>query len=54
MIEWEKAIEEADEEKLEKWSEIIGHISTHNAYHTGQIVYIRKVAGIMESGEGVK
>ncbi|MEH7109596.1 DinB family protein [Bacillus sp. JJ1764] len=25
-----------------KWWEVLGNLSTHNAYHIGQIVYIRK------------
>ena len=54
LINWEKAIEVADEKKLESWYEIIGHISTHNAYHTGQIVYIRKVQGSWNPDRGVK
>ncbi len=54
LINWEKAIEAADEKKLEAWYEIIGHISTHNAYHTGQIVYIRKVQGSWNPAKGVK
>jgi DinB superfamily len=54
MINWENAIAAADEKKLEAWYEIIGHISTHNAYHTGQIVYIRKVQGSWNPAKGVK
>jgi hypothetical protein len=54
MINWENAIEAADEKKLEAWYEIIGHISTHTAYHTGQIVYIRKVQGSWNPEKGVK
>jgi hypothetical protein len=54
MINWENAIESADEKKLESWYEIIAHISTHNAYHTGQIVYIRKVQGSWNPAKGVK
>jgi uncharacterized damage-inducible protein DinB len=26
-----------------KWWEILGNVSTHNAYHIGQICYIRKL-----------
>ncbi|HSZ34508.1 MAG TPA: DinB family protein [Puia sp.] len=54
MINWENAIEAADENKLEAWYVIISHISTHNAYHTGQIVYIRKVQGSWNPARGVK
>ncbi len=54
LISWENAIAAADEKKLEAWYEIIGHISMHNAYHTGQIVYIRKVQGSWNPAQGVK
>ena len=54
LTNWENAIAAADEKKLEAWYEIIGHISTHNAYHTGQIVYIRKVQGSWNPAKGVK
>jgi hypothetical protein len=54
MVSWENAIDAADEKKLTAWYEIIGHISTHNAYHTGQIVYIRKVQGSWNPDKGVK
>ncbi len=51
---WEKAVEGADEEKLKKWSSTIAHIGTHNAYHTGQIVYLRKLQGSWDASTGVK
>jgi uncharacterized damage-inducible protein DinB len=54
MIAWEKAIEAADEAKLAKWSSTIAKISTHNAYHTGQIIYIRKMKGNWDPSKGVK
>ena len=54
MINWENAIAAADEAKLQKWYDIIAHISTHNAYHTGQIVYIRKLQGSWNPDKGVK
>jgi uncharacterized damage-inducible protein DinB len=54
LINWENAIDAADEKKLEAWYEIIAHISTHNAYHTGQIVYIRKIQGSWNPEKGVK
>src|SRR5215510_13819530 len=40
LTEWEKAIESADDKKLESWYSAIAHIGTHNAYHVGQIIYI--------------
>jgi hypothetical protein len=51
---WEKAIEEADDAKLAKWCSTIAKISTHNAYHTGQIIYIRKMKGNWDPAKGVK
>lgn len=54
MQQWEKAIKEADDTKLLKWYETIANINTHNAYHTGQIVYLRKLAGNWDSSKGVK
>ena len=51
---WEKAIEKADEKKLQAWYNIIAHISTHNAYHIGQILYIRKLQGSWNPAKGVK
>lgn len=51
---WEKAIESADEKKLNKWYATISHISTHNAYHTGQILYVRKQQGSWNPEKGVK
>ena len=54
LLAWEKAIEEADDAKLAKWYGTIGRISTHNAYHTGQIIYIRKMKGNWDPAKGVK
>jgi len=51
---WEKAIENADEKKLQSWYAVIAHISTHNAYHIGQILYIRKLQGSWNPAKGVK
>jgi len=54
LVAWEKAIEAADDAKLAKWYSIIARISTHNAYHTGQIIYIRKMKGNWDPAKGVK
>jgi hypothetical protein len=51
---WEKAIENADEAKLAKWYSTIAKISTHNAYHIGQIIYIRKMRRNWDPEKGVK
>ena len=54
MTEWEKAVETADDKKLEEWAPVISRIATHNAYHIGQIVYVRKEQGSWDSTKGVK
>ena len=54
LTDWEKAIEGADEKTLAAWASTIAHIGTHNAYHTGQILYIRKQQGSWDPAKGVK
>ena len=51
---WEVAVSNADDIKLQKWYNTIAHIGTHNAYHTGQIIYIRKMKGWWNDANGVK
>jgi hypothetical protein len=51
---WEIAVQTADEKKLQSWYSTIAHIGTHNAYHTGQIIYIRKMKGWWDENNGVK
>jgi uncharacterized damage-inducible protein DinB len=50
----EKEVEAMDDKKLETWASNIAHIGTHNAYHVGQIVYIRKQQGSWDPNKGVK
>jgi hypothetical protein len=50
----EKSIETADDAKLSEWYPTIANISTHNAYHTGQIVFVRKLQKSWDSEKGVK
>ena len=54
MADWEKGIETCDEAKLEKWASGIDHLITHIAYHTGQIIIIRKLANNWDPAKGVK
>lgn len=54
MAEWEKAVEGADDKTLAKWASDIAHIGTHNAYHIGQIVLVRKEQGSWDAEKGVK
>ena len=50
----EAEVERMPEEKLAKAAPTISHISTHNAYHTGQILYVRKLQGSWNPANGVK
>jgi uncharacterized damage-inducible protein DinB len=54
MTDWEKAVEAADEAKLKDWYSTIAHIGTHNAYHIGEIVMVRKEQGSWNPEKGVK
>ncbi|PWU05044.1 MAG: DinB family protein [Bacteroidetes bacterium] len=54
LTEIEKIVETTDEAKLKNWYDEIAHIGTHNAYHTGQIIYIRKLQGSWDANKGVK
>ena len=42
LAELERVVMAADENKLKKWYSTLYHVGTHNAYHTGQILYIGK------------
>jgi len=54
LADWEKAIASADDATIQKWANTISHVSTHNAYHTGQILYVRKLQGSWNPEKGVK
>ena len=54
MNELEKWVETADEAKLLENAQVFTHISTHNAYHIGQIIYVRKEQGSWNPANGVK
>lgn len=45
MSNWEPAVENADDAKLAANASLIEHVATHNAYHIGQILYVRKLQG---------
>jgi uncharacterized damage-inducible protein DinB len=49
----ENWLETADEEKLQAQAQRFTHISTHNAYHIGQIIYVRKEQGSWDPKNGV-
>jgi hypothetical protein len=54
MRELEKLVETADEQKLQAWAPEIARIGTHNAYHVGQIIFVRKLQGSWNPEKGVK
>jgi hypothetical protein len=54
MTDLEKLVESADEKQLAMWAPTIANICTHNAYHVGQIVYVRKLQGSWNPEKGVK
>lgn len=54
MTEIEKIVEAATDAQLKQMASTIAHIGTHNAYHTGQILYIRKMKGWWDDNNGVK
>src|SRR5215467_11954403 len=53
MNELEKWVGTADEEKLKQAAQLMTRISTHNAYHTGQIIYVRKEQDSWDPKNGV-
>lgn len=62
MTEWRRLLESADESKFSEsvpnkgettWAEIVGLINTHNAYHGGQILLLRKLQGSWDPKQGV-
>jgi uncharacterized damage-inducible protein DinB len=54
MNELEKWVETADEAKLKESATVFTHISTHNAYHIGQIIFVRKEQGSWDPKNGVR
>jgi uncharacterized damage-inducible protein DinB len=54
LADWEKAVEQADDSKLAANASLIAHVGAHNAYHVGQILYVRKQQGVWNPDKGVK
>jgi uncharacterized damage-inducible protein DinB len=54
MSDLEQFVATCDEATLVKNASRIAHIGTHNAYHTGQILYVRKLQGSWNPANGVK
>ena len=47
-------VEHASEAELAANASTIAHIGTHNAYHIGQLLYVRKLQGTWNPANGVK
>jgi hypothetical protein len=54
LSEMEHLVASADDAQLAKWANAIAHVSAHNAYHVGQIIYVRKLQGSWDPEKGVK
>lgn len=54
LTELETLVAQADDATLAKMAAPISHVSTHNAYHTGQILYVRKLQGSWNPANGVR
>jgi uncharacterized damage-inducible protein DinB len=54
MTDLEKFVETADEKTLQADASEIAHIGTHNAYHIGQMIFVRKLQGAWDPDKGVK
>lgn len=54
LTDLEKLVESADDHKLAEIAPTIANIATHNAYHDGQIIYVRKLQGSWNPDKGVK
>ena len=51
LEQWAQTVDEAT---LAAKAQTLTHISTHNAYHIGQIIYVRKEQGSWDPKNGVK
>lgn len=54
MTAMEKWVQSASDADLAKAANTIAHVGAHNAYHLGEIVYVRKLQGSWDPNKGVK
>ena len=45
QTQWYQLVEKATNEQIAEWGSTIANLCSHTAYHTGQIIYIRKRNG---------
>ena len=53
MSDWVAAVQSADDQKLAANASLIAHVGAHNAYHIGQILYVRKLENAWDPSKGV-
>jgi uncharacterized damage-inducible protein DinB len=53
LTDWDQAVASADDQTLAAKASLIAHVATHNAYHIGQILYVRKLEGAWDPSKGV-
>jgi uncharacterized damage-inducible protein DinB len=54
LTDWDTAVASADDQKLAANASLVEHVAAHNAYHIGQILYVRKLEGVWDPSKGVK
>ena len=54
MAGYEQWVQSATPADLAKSANLIAHVGSHNAYHLGEIVYVRKLQGSWDPSKGVK
>ncbi len=54
MTGYEDWVQHASDADLAKAASLLAHVGTHNAYHLGEIVYVRKLQGSWDPSKGVK
>jgi hypothetical protein len=54
MTDIETAVQNASDAQLGEWAPTLANIATHNAYHIGEIVMVRKEQGVWDASKGVK
>jgi len=54
LTDWDAAVAAADDQTLAAKASLVAHVGAHNAYHIGQILYVRKLQGAWDPAKGVK
>jgi uncharacterized damage-inducible protein DinB len=54
LTDWDTAVAAADDQTLARNASLVAHVGAHNAYHIGQILYVRKLQGAWDPAKGVK